>query len=296
MRRPATEAMLTIAPPPLARICGITAWMPLNVPPRLISSTRSHSSVDIVASVLCVIVPAQLTNTSIPPAEAAISLASLTQPALSDTSSLCAAAFALWPISAATRSAATPSRSMTQTLAPAMANCRQVAAPMPLPPPVTRTVFAEKSAITSSCIADRSIARCPDSSDPLCCCKAPWGTPMTYAAPLADMRLVLHTLGNLSAEAAEVADAVLEEAAKFAENELAPLNRVGDEVGSHLENGVVRTPPGFREAYRTYIDGGWNGLASPVEAGGQGLPQALAVPLTEVWNSACMGWALWWLV
>jgi len=115
---------------------------------------------------------------------------------------------------------------------------------------------------------------------------------MTYAAPLADMRLVLHTLGNLSAEAAEIADAVLEEAAKFAENELAPLNRVGDEVGSELENGVVRTPPGFREAYRTYIDGGWNGLASPVEAGGQGLPQALAVPLTEMWNSACMGWAL----
>jgi alkylation response protein AidB-like acyl-CoA dehydrogenase len=115
---------------------------------------------------------------------------------------------------------------------------------------------------------------------------------MTYAAPLADMRLVLDTLGNLSAEAAEVADAVLEEAAKFAENELAPLNRVGDEVGSELENGVVRTPPGFREAYRTYIDGGWNGLASPVEAGGQGLPQALAVPLTEMWNSACMGWAL----
>ena len=115
---------------------------------------------------------------------------------------------------------------------------------------------------------------------------------MTYAAPLADMRLVLGTLGNLSADAAEIADAVLDEAAKFAENELAPLNRVGDEVGSVLENGVVRTPPGFREAYRTYVDGGWNGFSAPVEAGGQGLPQALAVPLTEMWNSACMGWAL----
>jgi 3-(methylthio)propanoyl-CoA dehydrogenase len=115
---------------------------------------------------------------------------------------------------------------------------------------------------------------------------------MTYAAPLADMRLVLDTLGNLSGDAAEIADAVLSEAAKFAENELAPLNRVGDEVGSVLENGVVRTPPGFREAYRTYIDGGWNGFSAPVEAGGQGLPQALAVPLTEMWNSACMGWAL----
>ena len=115
---------------------------------------------------------------------------------------------------------------------------------------------------------------------------------MTYAAPLADMRLVLDTLGNLAPDTAEIADAVLDEAAKFAENELAPLNRVGDEVGSVLENGVVRTPPGFREAYRTYIDGGWNGFSAPVKAGGQGLPQALAAPLTEMWNSACMGWAL----
>jgi alkylation response protein AidB-like acyl-CoA dehydrogenase len=115
---------------------------------------------------------------------------------------------------------------------------------------------------------------------------------MTYAAPLADMRLVLDTVGDLSEDAAEVADAVLDEAAKFAENALAPLNRVGDEIGSILENGVVRTPPGFREAYRTYVEGGWNGLTSPPEIGGQGLPQALAVTLTEMWNSACMGWAL----
>ena len=115
---------------------------------------------------------------------------------------------------------------------------------------------------------------------------------MTYAAPLADMRLVLDTFGNLSDDAAEVADAVLDEAARFAENELAPLNQVGDRTGSVLENGVVRTPPGFREAYRRYVEGGWNGLTSPPEIGGQGLPQALAVPLTEMWNSACMGWAL----
>jgi len=115
---------------------------------------------------------------------------------------------------------------------------------------------------------------------------------MTYAAPLADMRLVLDTVGNLSGDAAEMADAVLDEAAKFAEGELAPLNQVGDRIGSVLENGVVRTPPGFREAYRTYVEGGWNGVASPPEIGGQGLPQALAVPLTEMWNSACMGWAL----
>ena len=115
---------------------------------------------------------------------------------------------------------------------------------------------------------------------------------MTYAAPLADMRLVLDTVANLSDEVAEVTDAVLGETAKFAESELAPLNHPGDQVGSILENGVVRTPPGFREAYRTYIEGGWNGLTSSPEIGGQGLPQALAAPLTEMWNSACMGWAL----
>jgi 3-(methylthio)propanoyl-CoA dehydrogenase len=119
-----------------------------------------------------------------------------------------------------------------------------------------------------------------------------WETPMTYAAPLADMRLVLDTLGGLPEDAAEIADAVLDEAARFAEAELAPLNRVGDEIGSVLENGVVRTPPGFREAYRKYVEGGWNGLASSPDIGGQGLPQALAMTLTEMWNSACMAWAL----
>jgi len=115
---------------------------------------------------------------------------------------------------------------------------------------------------------------------------------MTYAAPLADMRLVLDAFGNLPDDAAEVADAVLGEAAKFAENELAPLNQPGDRIGSVLENGVVRTPPGFREAYKKFVEGGWNGLTCEPEIGGQGLPLALAVPLTEMWNSACMAWAL----
>ena len=115
---------------------------------------------------------------------------------------------------------------------------------------------------------------------------------MTYTAPLADMRLALDAFGNLSADADEVADAVLGEAAKFAETELAPLNQPGDRVGSILENGVVRTPPGFREAYRKYVEGGWNGLTCEPDIGGQGLPLALAAPLTEMWNSACMGWAL----
>jgi alkylation response protein AidB-like acyl-CoA dehydrogenase len=115
---------------------------------------------------------------------------------------------------------------------------------------------------------------------------------MTYAAPLADMRLVLDAVGGLPDDAANIADAVLGEAARFAEHELAPLNQQADRIGSVLENGVVRTPPGFRDAYRKYVEGGWNAVTCSPEIGGQGLPWALAVPLTEMWNSACMGWAL----
>jgi alkylation response protein AidB-like acyl-CoA dehydrogenase len=115
---------------------------------------------------------------------------------------------------------------------------------------------------------------------------------MPYAAPLADMRFTLDAIAGLSGEPAELADAILDEAAKFAAAELAPLNSVGDRVGSVLENGVVRTPPGFREAYRAYVEAGWNGLASDPEFGGQGLPISVAVPVIEMWNSVCMGWAL----
>ena len=84
---------------------------------------------------------------------------------------------------------------------------------------------------------------------------------MTYAAPLADMRFTLATIAGLEGEAAEIADAILDEAARFAAAELAPLNQPADRVGSILENGVVRTPPGFRKAYRRYVEGGWMGLA-----------------------------------
>ena len=115
---------------------------------------------------------------------------------------------------------------------------------------------------------------------------------MPYAAPLADMRLVLDAVAPLDAEAAELAGPVLDEAARFAAAELDPLNQIGDRTGSVLENGVVRTPPGFRDAYRAYVEGGWMGLAVAPEHGGQGLPAALSTPVVEMLNSACMGWAL----
>jgi alkylation response protein AidB-like acyl-CoA dehydrogenase len=115
---------------------------------------------------------------------------------------------------------------------------------------------------------------------------------MPYAAPLDEMRFVIDIVAPLNGGAAEVAEAVLAEAAKFAAAELDPLNRPGDRIGSVLENGVVRTPPGFREAYRRYVDAGWMGLHCDPAHGGQGLPLSLAAAVVEMWNSACMSWAL----
>ena len=124
---------------------------------------------------------------------------------------------------------------------------------------------------------------------------------MSYAAPVADMRFVLEEVAELDelarlpgyeAASPDLVEAILGEAAKLAETELAPLNQPADRAGSVLENGVVRTPAGFREAYTRYVEGGWNGLAFDPEYGGQGLPLALAIPVAEMWNSACMSFAL----
>jgi len=124
---------------------------------------------------------------------------------------------------------------------------------------------------------------------------------MSYAAPLADMRFVLEEVAGLDdlarlpgyeVASPDLVEAILVEAAKLAETELAPLNQTADHTGSLLENGVVRTPPGFREAYARYVAGGWNGLSFDSEYGGQGLPLALAIPVAEMWNSACMSFAL----
>jgi 3-(methylthio)propanoyl-CoA dehydrogenase len=122
-----------------------------------------------------------------------------------------------------------------------------------------------------------------------------------YAAPLADMRFALAEIAGIGEIAqlpgceqatSDLVDAVLEEAGKLAGGVLAPLNRSGDQQGSRLENGVVRTPDGFRAAYAQYVEGGWNALPFAAEHGGQGLPAVLAAPVLEMWNSANMGFAL----
>jgi len=122
-----------------------------------------------------------------------------------------------------------------------------------------------------------------------------------YAPPLADMNFVLNhvvDLGTISrlpgVEGAdpETAAAVLGEAGKLAAEVLAPLNRIGDQTPSKLENGVVRTPPGFKQAYRQYVDGGWNALPFEAGHGGQDMPWSIAMAVQEMWNSANMGFAL----
>src|SRR5437016_9595903 len=116
---------------------------------------------------------------------------------------------------------------------------------------------------------------------------------MPYAAPLDDMRFAIDTVAALDGVVEpELAEAILAEAAKFATAELDPLNQPADRIGSVLKNGVVRTPAGFREAYRKYVEAGWMGLACDPDHGGQGLPLSLASAVVEMWNSACMSWAL----
>jgi alkylation response protein AidB-like acyl-CoA dehydrogenase len=89
-----------------------------------------------------------------------------------------------------------------------------------------------------------------------------------------------------------VLSAILEEAGRFCENVLQPINRSGDEEGSMLENGVVRTPAGFKDAYRKFLDGGWPGLACDPAFGGQGLTAPLDFAITEMISSANMSFGL----
>lgn len=111
-----------------------------------------------------------------------------------------------------------------------------------------------------------------------------------YQAPLADMHFLLGPMECLrsGSVAADVADAVLDEAARFASGVLAPLNAPGDREGSTFSNGEVKTPQGFREAYAKFVEAGWNSVSCPISEGGQSLPRALSGLVEETFNSANM--------
>ena len=120
---------------------------------------------------------------------------------------------------------------------------------------------------------------------------------MAYRAPLIDFQFLLDnvvgfgqvTETDLFAEATgDVVAAILREAGRLSEEVLAPLQRNGDTEGAVLENGVVRTSPGFGDGYRAIAEGGWVGMIASVESGGMGLPQTVASAVNEMMASACL--------
>ncbi|MBP5856440.1 acyl-CoA dehydrogenase C-terminal domain-containing protein [Marivibrio halodurans] len=122
-----------------------------------------------------------------------------------------------------------------------------------------------------------------------------------YNAPIADMRFVLKDLGLLGQVqqlhggeeiTPDLVEAVLEEAGKLARDVLAPINHAGDRQHSRLENGVVRTPDGYAEAYRAYVEGGWNSVPFEADYGGQDLPWTIATAVQEMWQSANLAFGL----
>ncbi|WP_322998064.1 acyl-CoA dehydrogenase [Castellaniella sp.] len=124
---------------------------------------------------------------------------------------------------------------------------------------------------------------------------------MTYQVPTQDIRFILRELADLPGVLAlpgfeevsdDLVDAVLEENARFVEQEIAPLNRAGDTRPAQWQDGAVRTTPGFQAAFQAFAQGGWQGLPHEVEFGGQGLPKLISAPVTESLNAGNLSFSL----
>jgi 3-(methylthio)propanoyl-CoA dehydrogenase len=124
---------------------------------------------------------------------------------------------------------------------------------------------------------------------------------VTYNAPLKDMLFVMNELANLSEinqlpgcedATPDTVEAVLEENAKFCGEVVAPLNHPGDKEPSYWHDGQVTTSKGFKEAFRSFADAGWQGVQHPAEFGGQGLPKLVATPCIEMLNASNIAFAL----
>jgi alkylation response protein AidB-like acyl-CoA dehydrogenase len=122
-----------------------------------------------------------------------------------------------------------------------------------------------------------------------------------YQAPLRDMQFVLRELKLLDRlnqlpgqeeMNSELVDAILNEAARFAQGVLAPLNIIGDRQGAQWKDGDVRTAEGWRDAYTRFAENGWNALSCPPEFGGQGAPRLVSALVEEMWNAANVAFGL----
>src|SRR5665213_3860858 len=122
-----------------------------------------------------------------------------------------------------------------------------------------------------------------------------------YQAPIKDLRFVLEELLGVASLGAlpryrefsgDLVAAVLEEAARFAEQVLAPINRLGDRTGARWHEGSVQMPAEFREAYRRFVEGGWTQLTAASAHGGQDAPLVLGVAAEEIWFGANLAFTL----
>lgn len=124
---------------------------------------------------------------------------------------------------------------------------------------------------------------------------------MNYQAPLRDMRFVLHELFDVTEHCRQLGngldrdtiDGVLEEAARFTAEVVAPLNRNSDEQGCHLQDGEVTTPDGFAQAYTLFVEQGWASMTGPLAFGGQGLPQMVSASFHEMLMSASLSFRVY---
>ena len=123
-----------------------------------------------------------------------------------------------------------------------------------------------------------------------------------YRAPVEDFRFLFNELLELEKHrdlpgfadlSPDLIDDILTNAGKFCEEVLQPLNQSGDEEGCHFENGMVRTPKGFKEAYKAYSEAGWGGLGAPEEHGGAGMPPIITMAVSEMGMSANQSLAMY---
>ncbi|MEP3280193.1 MAG: acyl-CoA dehydrogenase [Stappiaceae bacterium] len=122
-----------------------------------------------------------------------------------------------------------------------------------------------------------------------------------YRAPISEIAFMMKHVAGLpellqsnrfSDLSEDLVDAILTEAARFSEEEIAPLNRVGDQQGSTLADGVVTVPDGWTECYRNWSEAGWNALTGDPDYGGQGLPVSLFMATMEIWNAGSVAFGL----
>lgn len=126
---------------------------------------------------------------------------------------------------------------------------------------------------------------------------------LSYKAPIADIKFLIEDVFDyyghyekypeFEEATPDLTDAILQECAKFCENELLPLYQSGDKEGCSFDHGKVTTPKGFKQAYNQYVEGGWQSLSHPIEHGGQGLPPSLGMVKAEMMGTANWSWAMY---